>query len=73
MIRVLTTKDNEMISISNPKDFEILILRYMGIDCADYYHNQIEALTSRIRNLSDYVNNEDIPSDIAEVLRIHGY
>jgi hypothetical protein len=60
-------------TILSPKDFEDLIDKHMGKDSANYYQNQIEQLSSCIRDLADYINDKDVLSDVEEVLKVHGY
>lgn len=60
-------------TILSPKDFEDLIDKYMGMDCANYYQNQIEQLSSYIRDLVGYIDDKDIRSETEEVLKVNGY
>lgn len=60
-------------TILSPKDFEDLIDKYMGMDCANFYQNQIEQLSSCIRDLANYIDDSDTHKDVEEVLREYGY
>lgn len=60
-------------TILSPKDFEDLVDKYMGLESANYYQNQIEQLSSCIRDLANYIDDKYILSDVEEVLRINGY
>ena len=51
MPEVLIMKDNHPETVFYPRDFEELIDKHMGWDCAKYYHNQIEQLSSYILSL----------------------
>lgn len=55
------------------KDFEDLIDKYMGAECANYYQNQIEQLSECIKSLASYVNDQAITEEVEEVLKVHGY
>lgn len=73
MPQVLTMSNGRPETILSPKDFEDLIDKYMGIDCANYYQGQIEQLSECIRDLASYVNDKDITKEVEEVLKVHGY
>lgn len=57
MPQMLTLSNGRPETILSPKDFEDLIDKHMGMDCANYYQNQIEQLSELIRDLDSY---EDI-------------
>lgn len=42
MPQMLTLSNGRPETILSPKDFEDLIDKHMGMDCANYYQNQIE-------------------------------
>lgn len=73
MPRVLMMNNGRPETILSPKDFEDLIDKYMGMDCANYYQNQIEQLSSYIRDLVNYIDDKDIRSETEEVLKVNGY
>lgn len=73
MPEVLAMKDNHPETVFSPMDFEELIDKHMGWDCAKYYHNQIEQLSSYIRELDGYVDDSAVHSDTEEVLKCNGY
>lgn len=73
MPKVLTMSSGRPETILSPRDFEDLIDKYMGSDCADHYHEQIEQLSECIRDLSNYINDSTITEEIEEVLKIYGY
>lgn len=59
--------------VSEPKDFEDLVERYMGDDARRYYRNQVEQLSNCIRDLIRYVNDKALADEIEEVLEINGF
>lgn len=73
MLQVLQMSNGRPETILSPKDFEDLVDKYMGLDCANYYQNQIEQLSECIRDLASYVNDKDIMEEIEEVLKVNGY
>lgn len=73
MPRVLMMNNGRPETILSPKDFEDLIDKYMGMDCANYYQNQIEQLSSYIRDLVNYIDDKDIRAETEEVLKVNGY
>lgn len=73
MPRVLTMSNGRPETILSPKDFEDLIDKHMGLDCANYYQNQIEQLSECIRGLATYIDDKDITEEIEEVLKENGY
>lgn len=73
MPQMLTMSNGRPETILSPKDFEDLIDKYMGLDCANYYQNQIEQLSACIRDLAQYIDDKDICSEIEEVLEVNGY
>lgn len=68
MPQMLTLSNGRPETILSPKDFEDLIDKHMGMDCANYYQNQIE-----LRDLDSYVDDKDVHSTVKEVLKEHGY
>ncbi|MCU6699137.1 hypothetical protein [Dorea ammoniilytica] len=50
-----------------------MIDKHMGMDCANYYQNQIKQLSELIRDLDSYVDDKDVHSTVKEVLKEHGY
>lgn len=73
MPQMLTMSNGRPETILSPKDFEDLIDKHMGMDSANYYQNQIEQLSSCIRDLASYINDKYVLSDVEEVLKAHGY
>lgn len=74
MPQMLTLSNGRPETILSPKDFEDLIdKQHMGMDCANYYQNQIEQLSELIRDLDSYVDDKDVHSTVKEVLKEHGY
>lgn len=73
MPQVLTMSNGTPETILSPKDFEDLIDKYMGLDCANYYQNQIEQLSECIRDLTSYVDDKYITEEVEEVLKVNGY
>lgn len=73
MPQVLQMSNGRPETILSPKDFEDLVEKYMGMDCANYYQNQIEQLSECIESLASYVNDKDIKQEVEEVLKVHGY
>lgn len=73
MPTMLTMSNGRPEIILSPKDFEDLVDKYMGMDSANYYQNQIEQLSSCIRDLANYIDDKDIRSEIEEVLEVNGY
>jgi hypothetical protein len=61
-------------TILSPKDFEDLIDKYMGLESANYYQNQIEQLTSLIKELAEgYADDKFYLREVEEVLKKYGY
>ena len=73
MPEVISIKGEKPDVIFNARDFEELIDKHMGMDCAKYYRNKIEQLSECIRELTAYVNDKDVQADMEEVLQINGY
>lgn len=73
MPQVLQMSNGRPETILSSKDFEDLVDKYMGMDCANYYQNQIEQLSECIESLASYVNDRDIKQEVEEVLKVHGY
>jgi len=73
MPQVLAMSNGTPETILSPKDFEDLIDKYMGLDCANYYQNQIEQLSECIRDLASYVDDKCITEEVEEVLKVNGY
>lgn len=73
MPQVLQMSNGRPEVIVYPKDFEDLIDKYMGAECANYYQNQIEQLSECIKSLASYVNGQAITEEVEEVLKVHGY
>lgn len=73
MPRVLSMSNGRPETILSPKDFEDLIDKHMGMDCANYYQNQIEQLSECIRDLSNYIDDSYVKQDVEEVLKENGY
>lgn len=73
MPQVLQMSNGRPETIISPKDFEDLVDKYMGMDCANYYQNQIEQLSECIESLASYVNDKDVKQEVEEVLKVHGY
>ena len=73
MPQMLTLSNGRPETIKSPKDFEDVIDKHMGRDCANYYQNQIEQLSELIRDLDSYVDDKDVHSTVKEVLKEHGY
>lgn len=59
MPQMLTLSNGRPETILSPKDFEDLIDKHMGMDCANYYQNQIKQLSELIRDLDSYVDDND--------------
>ena len=72
MPQVLTMSNNRPETILTPKDFEDLVDKYMGLDSANYYQNQIEQLSECIRELARYSDEVD-REYVKEVLQKYGY
>ena len=64
MPQMLTLNNGRPETILSSKDFEDLIDKHMGMDCANYYQKQIEQLSELIR---------DVHSTVKEVLKEYGY
>ncbi len=47
MPQMLTLSNGRPETILSPKDFEDLVDKHMGMDCANYYQKQIEQLSER--------------------------
>lgn len=73
MPTVISLKDGKVETLFAERDFEYLIDKHMGMDCANYYQNQIEQLSECIRGLTDYIEDKDILAETEEVLQVHGY
>lgn len=73
MSKMLTMSNGRPETILSPRDFEDLIDKYMGRDCANHYHEQIEQLSECIRDLTKFINDEAVSEEIEEVLEINGY
>lgn len=73
MPKMLTMSNGRPETILSSRDFEDLIDKYMGSECANHYHEQIEQLSECIRELSSYINDSAIAEEIEEVLKIDGY
>lgn len=73
MARVIEMKDRKIETVFTARDFEDLIEKYMGYECAKHYHEQITELSELIRELSLYVDDRDVTKDAEEVLKVNGY
>lgn len=72
MPKVLMVKDKPE-TLFSTRDFEELIDKHMGFDCARHYREQITELSDCIRDLTQYIDDKDIRSEVEEVLEISGY
>jgi len=72
MPKVLMVKDKPE-TLFSTRDFEKLIDKHMGFDCAKHYREQITELSDCIRDLTKYIDDKDICSEVEEVLEISGY
>lgn len=70
---VLKMSNGKPETIVFTKDFEDLIDKYMGLECANYYQNQIEQLSNCIKDLTEYIDDEYVRKDVEEVLKVHGF
>lgn len=73
MPMVLKMSNGKPETIVFTKDFEDLIDKYMGLECANYYQNQIEQLSNCIKDLTEYIDDEYVRKDVEEVLKVHGF
>lgn len=73
MPQMLTLSNGRPETILSPKDFEDLIDKYMGMDCANYYRNQIEQLSELIQELDSCFDDKYVHADVKEVMKEHGY
>lgn len=73
MPQMLTLSNGRPETILSSKDFEDLVDKHMGTDCANYYQKQIEQLSELIRDLDSYVDDRDVHSTVKEVLKEYGY
>ena len=73
MSQVLKMSNGRPETILSPKDFEDLVDKHMGSDCANYYQNQIQQLSDCIRELALYIADKDLTEEIEEVLKVNGY
>ena len=73
MPQMLTLNNGRPETILSSKDFEDLIDKHMGMDCANYYQKQIEQISELIRDLDSYVDDRDVHSTVKEVLKEYGY
>ncbi len=72
MLKVLMVKDKPE-TLFSTRDFEELIDKHMGFECAKHYREQITELSDCIRDLTKYIDDKDICSEVEEVLEISGY
>jgi hypothetical protein len=72
MPKVLMVKDKPE-TLFSTRDFEELIDKHMGFECAKHYREQITELSDCIRDLTKYIDDKDICSEVEEVLEISGY
>lgn len=72
MPQMLTLSNGRPETIFSPKDFEDLIDKYMGSDCADYYREQVKALTERLEGDLGFSDKYETKW-IEEVLEQYGY
>ena len=72
MPKVLMVKDKPE-TLFSTRDFEELIDKHMGFECAKHYREQITELSDCIRDLTKYIDDKDIYSEVEEVLEISGY
>lgn len=72
MPNVLMVKDKPE-TLFSTRDFEELIDKHMGFECAKHYREQITELSDCIRDLTKYIDDMDICSEVEEVLEISGY
>lgn len=72
MPKVLMVKDKPE-TLFSTRDFEELIDKHMGLECAKHYREQITELSDCIRDLTKYIDDKDICSEVEEVLEISGY
>lgn len=72
MPKVLMVKDKPE-TLFSTRDFEELIDKHMGFECAKHYREQITELSDCIRDLTEYIDDKDICSEVEEVLEISGY
>jgi len=73
MPRVLAMSNGRPETILSPKDFEDLIDKHMGMDCANFYQEQIEALSQGITDLLTYIDDKWVREDAEEVLKEYGF
>jgi hypothetical protein len=73
MLKMLIMSNGRPETILSPKDFEDLIDKHMGMDCANYYQKQIEQLSECIRELSSYIDDKYVSQGVEEVLKVYGY
>lgn len=72
MPKVLMVKDKPE-TLFSTRDFEELIDKHMGYECARHYREQITELSECIRDLTNYIDDKDVCSAVEEVLKISGY
>lgn len=72
MPQMLTLSNGRPETIFSPKDFEDLIDKYMGSDCADYYREQVKALTEQLEKDYWFFDKYEAKC-IEEVLKEYGY
>ena len=76
-------KNGMVETVSCPRDFENLIDKYLGAECADYYNRQMEELSMTIKDIyADYVcdmarsmlcDTVKVWEELEEVLLKYGY
>ena len=52
MLQMLTLSNGRPETILSPKDFEDLIDKHMGMDCANYYQNQKNSFQNSFETLT---------------------
>lgn len=60
-------------SVSSPAEFERLVKARLGEDLADYYHSQLEQLSSCIRDLVRYIDEPSLADEMEEVIKENGF
>lgn len=73
MPKMLTMSNGKPETILSPRDFEDLIDKHMGMDSANYYQEQIEALSECIRDCLKEFDDTVDRDGYEEVLKEFGY
>lgn len=71
--KLIALNDGEYLVIMYPRDFEMLIDKYMGSESAEYYSSQFERLIRVIEGMIPFVSDYYDDTEAEEILEEYGY